>query len=73
MCGPGCCRREAWNSPETVAQEWVAGCLSGIACHCRHRKSERWHKGVPVSGGLRACNSCSTGNPWSKRLDSRGP
>ena len=26
-----------------------------------------------VSGGLRASHSCLTGNPWSKRVDSKGP
>ena len=51
----------------------VAGCLSGITHRYRHSKSQRWHKGVPVSGGLHASNSCSTGNPWSKRVDSKSP
>ena len=48
----------------------VAGYLSGIAHHW-HSKSWRRHKGVPVCGGLRASNSCSTGDPWSKRVNSK--
>ena len=58
---------------EMLSRNEVAGCLSEIAHRCRHSKGERQHKGVPVSGRLSASNSCSTGNPWSKRVDSKGP
>ena len=54
-----------------LSRNEVAGCLSGITRRCRHSKSSRRHKSVPVSGGLNASNSCSTGNPWSKKVDSK--
>ena len=50
----------------------VAECLSGILDRCRHNQFWRWRKVVPVWGGLNLSNSYSTGNPWSKRIDSRG-
>ena len=71
MCGPGCCRREVWRSPEKVVQEWSSWMSGRITHRCRHSKSQRRHKSVPVSSGLNASNSCSTGNPWSKRVDSK--
>ena len=49
----------------------VTECLSRIICRCRHSKSKRRHKSVPVSGRITTSNLCSTGNPWSKRIDLR--
>ena len=73
MHGPGRLGREAWMSLENVAQGWVAGCWSGILRHSRH--SQRWRRlrVGPVWGGLKSSISDSTGNPWSKRIDARGP
>ena len=70
MCGPGCCRREACLK-KILPRDEVAGCLSGIVHRCRHSKSWRRLEGVPVCGVLNSSNSYSTGNPWSKRIDSR--
>ena len=52
-----------------LARNEVAGCLSDLRVAVDIAKV----RGVPVSGGLHASNSCSTGNPSSKRVDSRGP
>ena len=69
MHGPGCLGREAWVSPENA----VAGWRSCILRHSRHSQHWRQLKVVPMWGGLNSSRLYSTGNPWSKRIDARGP
>ena len=56
-----------------LSRDEVAEYLSGILRCSWH--SQRWRqlKVVPVCGVLNLSNSYSTGNPWSMRIDSRGP
>ena len=56
-----------------LSRDEVAGCRRGILHRSRHSQSWRGLKVVPVCGILNSSNSYSTGNPWSKRLNSRGP
>ena len=72
-CGPGRLGREVWMSPEMLPRDEMAGCRRGIFRRSRHSQSWRRLWVVPVWGGLNSSNLYSTGNPWSKRLDSRGP
>ena len=72
MCGPGCCGREACLQ-KMLPRDEVAGCQSEILHRSRHSQSWRRLKVVPVCGVLNSSNSYSTGNPWSMRIDSRGP
>ena len=51
----------------------VAWCRSGILHRSRHSQYWRRLRVVPVCGVLNLSNSYSTGNPWSKRIDARGP
>ena len=51
----------------------MAGCRSGILRRNRHSQSWRRLRVVPVWDGLNPSNSYSTGNLWSKRIDTKGP
>ena len=56
-----------------LPKDAVTGCRSGILRGGRHSQSWRGLKVVPLCGVLNSSNSYSTGNPWSKRIDARGP
>ena len=60
-------------SPENVSQGEAARYRSEILHRSRHSQYWRRLKVVPVCGVLNSSNSYSTGNPWPKRIDARGP
>ena len=50
--------REEWRSPKKFSRNEVTEC-------------QRWHKSVPVSGGINTSNLYSTGSLWSRKVDSK--
>ena len=74
----GCVVLVVWGEKRECLQkrlyrDEVARCLSRILRRSRQSQSWRRLKVVPVCGILNSSNSYSTGNPWSKRIDSRVP
>ena len=54
-----------------IRRNEIAECLNEITHRCRHSNSQRRHKSVPISGGINTSKLYSTGNLWSRRVDSR--
>ena len=73
VCGSGCFGEKRECLQKMLPRDEVAGCRSRILHRSRHSQFWGWRKVVPVCGVLNSSNSYSTGNPWSKRIDARGP
>ena len=73
VCGSGCFGRKCECLQKMLPWDEVAGCRSRTLHRSQHSKYWRRLKVVPVCGVLNLSNSYSTGNPWSKRIDARGP
>ena len=73
VCGSGCFGEKRECLQKMLPWDEVDGRRSGILHLSRHSQYWRQLKVVPVCGVLNSSNSYSTGNPWSKRIDARGP